>query len=348
MRVHARRHTRSARHRPRRSAALKSNHSATTRSRRSAHDVADPDDPQRRTARARQRARRHPAADGEGNDAFAQALQRAQGEPKPARSSEPRCSRRSKTGDAHARAAHRAESHGTKPDNAASRRRHRVRRRCGRDRDRARRPLAMPPRGLPRSLAAAASQAAAPGVAIDATMRAATRHRRQSQRMASQRRRRRSCASPSTTAPRSTARAARSGGAHELRAAPSMPARATMPPGEPASARDGAAAPPLHAALERVAADAAAAPTSTTLHAPTFERQAAEPSATPLAARLLPRDDERRRGRRHRIETGAGHRAHSDRRAGLRRGARQRRWRCGCATACRKRACSCIRPNWAR
>lgn len=227
-----------------------------------------------------------PAADGEGNDAFAQVLQRAQGGPKPARTGEPRPPT-SKTGDAHARSAHRAESHSAKPDNQPA----------GDDTacidavasNATRDPTAGDAASRPAAITAdATSQPAAPGVVIDAT--SAPQPVIDANR--SERPRGVDDEGPALAIDDRAAlnrAGARSGGARELRAAPSMPARATLP-GESAGGCDGTAVLPLRATLEHTAADAAAAPTSTALRAPTFERQPAEPSTTPLAAVLLPRE----------------------------------------------------------
>ena len=59
----------------------------------------------------------HPAAEGEGADAFASALQRAQGEPKTAAGNEPRRPT-SKSAEAQARTARHAQAQGQAPENA--------------------------------------------------------------------------------------------------------------------------------------------------------------------------------------------------------------------------------------
>jgi len=230
-----------------------------------------------------------PAAEGEGNDAFADALQRAQGEPKPAAANESR-SKMSKSTDSQARP--------TRQVQAKSPAREAVQQPAD---DAESGDAAGCAEVSESSAGAAASRApetreettttslAPPPIAIDATMAPQgvieTHNRGERPRAADSE-------DPDLAsddrAPLSRA-SARSGGAHDLRAGPSTSGRAT-PQNESVTGRDTAAiAMPLHAAPEHAVADAAST-TMANQRVSTFDRQGVEPSATPQAATLLVRE----------------------------------------------------------
>ncbi|HEY6354204.1 MAG TPA: flagellar hook-length control protein FliK, partial [Burkholderiaceae bacterium] len=227
-----------------------------------------------------------PAAESEGGDAFADALQRAQREPKTTRTNEPR-SQASKAADAQARAARHAQA--KSPASEA-----------------AQQPADETARGDAAACAITTESAAgdgapsapmtaeeppaslAPPIAIDATVmpRAAieTIHGERPR-----------AADAEETALSIDDRAAlnragsRINDTRDLRAGPSLPSR-VAPQNEPVGELDApATALALHTALEHAAADAAATP-AINQRAPAFDRQAIEPSASPLAAALLARD----------------------------------------------------------
>ncbi|HSW24847.1 MAG TPA: flagellar hook-length control protein FliK [Burkholderiaceae bacterium] len=220
-----------------------------------------------------------PVADGEGGAAFADALQRAQREPKPAHGNEPRA-QALKPADAHSGATRQAQAKGQASETSAQPASDAA------DGDAAVPSATSEPAAgdatpcsdgildaafafnQVRSSVAAVEAPAAPQAAIEAN--GSEWPHAADDRAALSR--------PSS----------RSGGTHELRGGPSMSGRTTLPNG-PASARDGTGAAPLHAAIEQAAADATAA-TTAAQRSPSFERHAAEPSATPLAAPLFARD----------------------------------------------------------
>jgi hypothetical protein len=227
-----------------------------------------------------------PAAEGEGGDAFADALQRAQGEPKTAHSNEPR-SQASKAADAHARPARHAHAQSSaseateQPAGEAARSDAAA---CATTSESVAGDAApSAPKTAEETLASLA-----PPIAIDATVmpRAAieTLH---SERPRAAGAEEAALAIDERTAPGRLG--SRIDGAHDKRAGASVPGRVT-PLDEPTGGRDGAAAAlPFRAAIEHATADAAATP-AINLGAPAFDRQGVDPSASPLAAALLTRD----------------------------------------------------------
>jgi len=229
----------------------------------------------------------NPAAESEGGAAFADALQRAQGEPKPAHGSEARA-QAPKPADAHARATHHAQAPGQAPETTQQPAGDAA---CDDDAVSIATGESAAGDATPHSNRIpedASPQPLPPVLAIETpvTSQGAIEANR------SERPRAADAADPELIVDDRAAPgrpSSRIGGTHDLRAAPSMPGRATLP-SEAASARDGAAAGPLHAAIEHAASDDAAAATTAALRAPSFERHATEPSATPLAAIPFARD----------------------------------------------------------
>jgi len=227
----------------------------------------------------------NPAADGEGGAAFANALQRAQGEPKPAHRNEPRAPA-PKPADANARATSRAEAPSQAPETAEQPAGDAA---CG--------DAVVPgatgdaaagdttPRSdtildgafTPPLPAVMAIEVPVAPQAVSEANRSEWPHAADAEDPAL-------AVDDRAALPRPSPRI---GGAHDLRGGPSMPGRATLP-NDPAGARDGATL-PVHAAIEQAAPDAAVA-TTAAQRSPSFERQAAEPSATPLVAPLFARD----------------------------------------------------------
>ncbi|HEY6511679.1 MAG TPA: flagellar hook-length control protein FliK [Burkholderiaceae bacterium] len=226
------------------------------------------------------------AADGDGGAAFADALQRAQGEHKPARHQEPRAAT-PKPADAPARTARPAATPGQPPEAAALPAGDAA---CGDATGSATDSEPVAADAKPQSGAmpdGATTVPQPPMIVIEppiATRPAIETHFGERAR----------AADTDDAVPTIDDRAvlthpsARKGTAHDLRAAPAMPGHAT-PANEPAGSRDGAPAWSFHTTNEQAAIDAAAA-TTPGLRAPSFERPAAEPSATPLAATPFARD----------------------------------------------------------
>jgi flagellar hook-length control protein FliK len=230
-----------------------------------------------------------PAAEGEGNDAFADALQRAQGEPKPAAASESR-SKTSKSTDSHARSTRQAQAKGPAREAAQQPAGDAESADAAGCAEASESSVGATASRTPetREETTATSLAPPPAFAIDATLapRAAIEAHRSGRPRAAD------SEDPDLAiddrAPFSRANA-RSGGAHDLRGGPSTSGRPT-PQNESATGRDTAAiAMPLHAALEHALADAAST-TAANQRVPTFDRQAAESSAAPLPATLLVRE----------------------------------------------------------
>lgn len=229
-----------------------------------------------------------PTAEGEGGDAFADALQRAQGGPKLAQGKEP-SAQTAKSTDPHARSPHHAQAKSVSREDAQQ-------------------PDSEPacsdmPASTPGNEWIAGDAAAHPAAAADeATTQptspvigidpltappAAAETSRSEQPCAIDT----DTEEPALAIDKLAAPARpnpRVGGAQDQRAGPSIPGHGTLP-NEPASGRDAAVALPLHAAVERTSGETTAAPTGP-LRAPSFERLAIESAAPPVATASFTRE----------------------------------------------------------
>lgn len=229
-----------------------------------------------------------PAAEGEGGDAFADALQRAQGEPKATASNESR-SKTQKSADAHARPTHQAQ--GKSPAHEAAQPSTNDAE-CEDVASRAEAGVSNAgdaATGAPEIREEAATTAlVSPPIVIDVTMapQAAIEIDRSARARGLDAEDHDLAVDDRAPLGRENARV---GTAHDRRAGPSTPGR-VAPQNESVTGRDTAAsAIPPHAALEREVADAASTKMANQ-RMPAFDRQAVEPSATPLAATLLVRE----------------------------------------------------------